>query len=342
MIHKRIDIWGENEYTYEAAYGFKPNLRTYLHEDDIVRPAMIVVPGGGYCMVCNIEGEPVAKEFYDRGMNVFVLTYTTDITTSFPLRTQPMRDLSRAVRYVRANAFEFKIKPDKLIVCGFSAGGHVCGSLAVHCSELTDSVYGDVSNRPDAVIMGYPVVTFGQYTHEYSVISLLGHNASSEELRYFSLEKQVSPSTPPTFLWQTVEDDLVPIENTQLMAQSLRAQGVPYAYYAFPHGRHGLSAANDAVRRGEFGEPYTFEQLDAAVDNVRKGTAINLSETRRQEILEQFATVPQQTQKETNSDSSSNSNSDSNAVFVMPKFDDVALWPTLAEHWLRSMGIYDS
>ncbi len=328
MENFRVNIWDEGEYTYPAAYGFVPNLRVYMHDDNEKRPAMIVVPGGGYCMVVHTEGEIVAEEFFNRGMNVFVLTYTTDITTSAPLKMQPSSDLSRAVRYIRSNHDKFNIIPDRLAVCGFSAGAHVCGTLAVHYEDIADSKYSDVSNRPDAVILCYPVITAGPLTHEYSIISLLGRNSPEEELLYFSLEKQVSDKTPPTFLWQTVEDDLVPVENSMMMAQALKENGVPYAYYAFPHGRHGLSAANDRMRRGDFGEPYTFEQLNYAVENVKKGTAFNLSDERRQELLKQFSDTPSE---EKNNDDGSN-----DAPII---YEDVALWPSLAEYWLRSHGI---
>ena len=92
MKQFRRDIWEDGEYTYAAAYGFTPNVRAFLHEpgedgateDSAMRDAMLVVPGGGYCMLAAHEGEPVAKAFYESGMNVFVLTYTTDITMSVP------------------------------------------------------------------------------------------------------------------------------------------------------------------------------------------------------------------------------------------------------------------
>lgn len=328
MDNFRVNIWSDDEYTYPAAYGFVPNLRVYMHDDNAQRPAMVVVPGGGYCMVVHTEGEIVAEEFFKRGMNVFVLTYTTDITTSAPLKMQPSSDLSRAIRHIRSNYKKYNIIPEKLTVCGFSAGAHVCGTLAVHYEDIVDVKY-NVSNRPDAVILCYPVITTGPLTHEYSVISLLGRDASEEELLYFSLEKQVSDKTPPVFLWQTVEDDLVPVENSMMMAQALKEKGIPYAYYAFPHGRHGLSAANDKMRKGDFGEPYTFEQLNYAIENVKNGTAYNLSDDRRRELLKQFGDVPSEEKNDDN-------NSADNAPMIN---EDVALWPVLAEYWLRSLGI---
>lgn len=319
----RVDIWDPSEYNYEAAYGFIPNLTFYLHEDDEVRPLMLVVPGGGYCMVVPPEGEVVAKEFYGRGMNCAVLTYTTDITFSIPLMHQPLEDISRAVRYIRKNAADLKADPSKIVICGFSAGAHLCGSLGVHFADVTDPdpELAAISNRPDAMILSYPVITSGEKTHEFSMWALIGKDGPASEYEYFSLEKQVSSDTPPTFLWQTVTDDLVPIDNSMMFASALRAAGVPYAYYAFPAGWHGLSVLNDAYKKGDFGEPYTMDQVMRAVAAVKAGKGINVSEARRQELIEQFPDrqsdefpLPEE--------------------FEIPDLPDVAIWPELAMTWL--------
>lgn len=331
----RENIWKNGEYTYEAAYGFEPNIVSYLHEDGAddssktdgafekkeIRPCMIVVPGGGYCMVVPPEGEVVAKEFYARGMNCFVLTYTSDITCSVPLKKQPLNDISRAVRYIRKNAERFAIDPNRITICGFSAGAHVCGSLGVHFEDVadTDPEFSKISNRPDTMILSYPVITSGEFTHTFSMWALLGQDGPKEEYEYFSLEKHVTLNTPPAFIWQTVEDDLVPVENSMMFARACREANVPYAYYAFPHGPHGLSVHNDAFRKGDFGEPYTMEQVMKAVDAVREGKGVQVSEARRQEMIEQFSQEPPKMDGEA------------------PKFEDVAMWPDLAEAWLKSI-----
>lgn len=345
----REDLWTDEEYTYAAAYGFRPNIHVYLHDDDEVRPVMLVIPGGGYCMVCNVEGEPVAEQFFTRGMNVFVLTYTTDITMSVPLKSQPLADASRAIRYIRTNADRFKIKADKLSISGFSAGGHLCATVATHYADAKDPnpVYNAISNRPDSVILGYPVITSGEFTHIYSIQALVGYEPTKEELDYYSLEKQVTPDTPPCFIWQTVEDSLVPVENSMFFAEACRKAGVPYAYYAFPHGPHGLSVWSERVKKGNMGEPYTFEQLDLAVAAVKKRTAVNVSEKRRTELMIQFFGNPegltkeeQEALKEHTGDSEEKK--EEAPKFTMPKmpdFPDVALWPTLAEAWLKSLDL---
>ena len=287
----RLDLWKPEEYDYAAAYGFMPNVRAYLHdEDDSMRKCMIVVPGGGYCMLAPHEGELVAMEYYRMGLNVFVLTYTNDITMCVPLKKQPMSDLSRAVRLIRKNAGEYHLDPAKLLICGFSAGGHVCGSLCTHFEDVADPdpALNAISNRPDAAIFGYPVITSGEYTHIYSMQALLGMEPSEEELEYFSIEKQVKENTPPCFLWQTVEDNLVPVENTYLFAKALKEKGIPYCQYVYPHGGHGLSTASMELFSGWHGGDYVQEQVWLALDHVKNDTAVNMNPRRKEELMQQF------------------------------------------------------
>lgn len=191
MIQKKYRIWQENEYDYPGAFGFIPNLYSYIHEDEEKRPCMLVIPGGGYGSVVPSEGGIVAKRFFEAGYQAFVLTYTTDLLHIAPLKMQPLNDISRAVRYIRVNAERFQVDADRLFVIGFSAGAHLAGSLAVHWQDVEDQnlAYKEISNRPQGVILSYPVITTGEYAHKGSVDTLVGENASEEELAYFSLEK---------------------------------------------------------------------------------------------------------------------------------------------------------
>lgn len=325
----REDIWKDGEYSYEAAYGFAPNVYAYLHDDDQVRPGMIVVPGGGYCMVCNVEGEPVAEYFYNLGMNVVVLTYTTDITMSVPLHDQPMKDLSRAIRLMRTDS-RFRMDPAKISIIGFSAGGHVCASVHTHYGDIKDPdpALAEVSNRPDGVLLGYPVITSGEFTHIYSIWALIGRDADEKEKEYYSLEKQVHKDMPPCFIWQTVTDDLVPVENSMMYAESCRKAGVPYAYFAFPAGPHGLSLHNERVMKGDFGEPYTFEQTNKAVEAVRDHKGVRVSDERRTELMIQFFGNPEGKPRE--------GGPGPGPMFIeRPVYRDVQTWPELAKEWLK-------
>ena len=327
----RQDLWKQEEYTYEAAYGFMPNLHAYLHEeDDTPRRCMLVVPGGGYCMLAPHEGELVAMEYYNMGLNCFVLTYTNDITMCVPLKKQPMEDLSRAVRLIRKNATEWHVDPAKLLICGFSAGGHVCASLCVHFDDVTDpdAELNAISNRPDGAILGYPVITSGEYTHIYSMQALLGKNPSEEELAYFSCEKQVKENTPPCFLWQTAEDNLVPVENSYLFAKALREKGVPFAHYVFPFGGHGLSTAGMNLFAGWRGGEYATEQLGFALERIKNNTAVNMTPERHKELVLQFHLDP------TAEDAPPQEMPKMPALTTNP-FADVNLWLELSRIWFE-------
>lgn len=169
MKKETLAVWQEGEYSYPLAFGFVPNLVSYIHEEDTQeRPCMLVVPGGGYCVVSPTEGEIVAMEFYEKGYNAFVFTYTTNPLMLEPLKDQSMRDLSRAIRLIRSRAGEFHIDPCRLILCGFSAGGHLCASVCVHYMDVEDGRYGSFSNRPDAAILSYPVITSADKAHRGS------------------------------------------------------------------------------------------------------------------------------------------------------------------------------
>ncbi|MCR5322422.1 MAG: alpha/beta hydrolase [Lachnospiraceae bacterium] len=331
----RLDLWKPEEYTYEAAYGFMPNIHAYLHdEDDSVRKCMLMVPGGGYCMLAPHEGELPALEYYKMGLNVFVLTYTNDITMCVPLKKQPMNDISRAVRLIRKNAPKYMIDPTKLIICGFSAGGHVCGSLCVHYNDIIDPdpAINVFSNRPDAVILCYPVLTSGKFTHIYSMQALLGKNPDADELDYYSCEKHVTKNTPPCFLWQTEEDSVVPVENTYLFANALRENGVPFAHYVFPKGGHGLSVASYEQFAGWRGGEYVCEQLGLALEHIKNGTEVNMNKERHEELMDQFFAPKENTNEQFKSDDASRLEK---ARETADYFADVHMWLELSRIWFE-------
>ena len=175
MTGEKILLWQDGEYHYPAAYGFVPFLTSYIHEDKDVHPGMIVVPGGAYRNASPSEGHLPAEEFYRAGYNVFVLAYTVNLLDE-PLKLQPLNDISRAVRMIRKNADTYSVDPEQIALCGFSAGGHLCASLCVHFGDIADQdpEYQAVSNRPDAAILSYPVITSGEYAHRDSMTALLG------------------------------------------------------------------------------------------------------------------------------------------------------------------------
>ena len=321
MKKETLAIWQKGEYQYPLAFGFVPKLVSYIHEEgEQARPCMLVVPGGAYCVVSPTEGEIVAMEFYEKGYNAFVLTYTTNPLMLEPLKDQPMRDLSRAIRFIRSRAGEFCIDPDRLVICGFSAGGHLCASVCVHFADISDEVYEGISNRPDAAILSYPVITSGDKAHQGSIQALLGADATEAELKYMSLETQVTENTPPCFLWQTATDEAVPVENSYLFAQALKEKGITFAHHVFSCGKHGLSLANEKWAAGDYGEPYTMEQTLAIAENVRNGN-LEVPKEMKDSSLSQFdmseAEKAAADQKEAN--------------------EEAVIWPVLAHQWLKTV-----
>jgi acetyl esterase/lipase len=129
---------------------------------------------------------------------------------------------------------------------GFSAGGHLASTVGTHFDDGRADAEDPVdrmSCRPDAMILCYPVITFGEYRHHGSMINLIGENPSDELIKLLSNELHVTPDTPPTFLWHTADDQAVPVQNSLLFAEALRRCGVPFELHIYPHGRHGLGLA---------------------------------------------------------------------------------------------------
>ena len=274
-------------------------------------------------MVSPTEGEIVAKCLYEKGYQAFVLTYTTNFVDIAPLKMQPLHDISRAVRLIRANADSYGVDMDKIYACGFSAAGHLVGSLCVHAGDVEDvnEKYKGISNRLNAAILSYPVVTSGEFAHRDSFTALLGADASEEELTYFSNEKQVTEQTPPVFLWQTIPDETVPVENSILMAKALREHGIHFAIHLFETGRHGLSLANEEwAENGNAVGIYAMDQFFATIKAVEEGK-VELTEDKK--MMLQFFQMPEEERAK-----------------YIPKGipnESVAMWPQLADCWLRNL-----
>lgn len=180
-----------------------------------------------------------------------------------------MAELSEAVSYIRKNSDKYLADENKIITCGFSAGGHLVASHGVHWNKpfIKDALnYNDEENKPNGMILCYPVITSGKHTHSDSIKFLLGEeNQFDEYLRELvSLEKQVSKQTPPTFLWHTADDDVVPVENSLDFASELRKNKIKFEMHIFPHGAHGLSLSNKIT--GECDEIYVVPECECWID----------------------------------------------------------------------------
>lgn len=208
------------------------------------RGAVLVCPGGGYGHRAAHEAEPIARAFNAHGFHAFVVQYRIK-----PCRhPAPLADAVHAMRLIRRNAAAWGVSPDHIAVCGFSAGGHLAGSLGVLHDEIPATAPDDPTGRPDAMILSYAVLST-RAQHKGSFDNLLGPDADATLRDRFSIEQNVTANTPPTFLWHTADDGAVPVENALLMAMALRAHKVPFELHVFPHGPHGVGLANGPDRK---------------------------------------------------------------------------------------------
>lgn len=204
-----------------------------------LRPAILILPGGGYHHTSPRESEPVALRFAALGYAAFVLHYSC-APSVFPTA---LREAAMAIRYIRQNAADFEIDPHKVAALGFSAGGHLCGCLGMLFDSPEVADLGTARQlRPDALGLCYPVAVSWGRTHEGSFENLCG---GEESLRKrLSLDALVRPDMPPVFLWHTREDASVPCRNSLLLAQAMEEAGVDFAMHIYRKGMHGLSTAD--------------------------------------------------------------------------------------------------
>jgi len=203
------------------------------------RPAVLIIPGGGYTNVSLRESEPIALHFLVRGYAAFVLHYTC-APQGFPVS---LREAAMAMRYIRENAEAFDVDPAMVAAIGFSAGGHLCGTLGTmyDCPEVADIAEPAVI-RPDALGLCYPVLVEWGRTQQGSFKNI---SMGDPELRKrLSVDKLVRPDMPPVFLWHTRSDAGVPCRNSIVMAEALEEAGVDFVLHIYRKGDHGLATAD--------------------------------------------------------------------------------------------------
>jgi acetyl esterase/lipase len=204
--------------------------------------AVIVLPGGSYQnLAANHEGRQIANWLNALGITSFVLKYRLGPRYHHPVE---LGDAQRAIRMVRARAKEFGVLPDKIGVMGFSAGGHLASTTETHFDAGNPQAADPIeraSSRPDFAVLAYPVISFtAEYTHQASRRNLLGDNPALELVKELSSELNVTPQTPPTFLFSSSTDTVVPPENSVAFYLALRRAGVPAELHIFENAPHGV------------------------------------------------------------------------------------------------------
>lgn len=207
-----------------------------------VPTAVIVAPGGGYrALAMNHEGRQVANWLNAVGITAFVLKYRLGPRYHHPIE---LGDAQRAIRLVRARAAEYGVKPDRIGMMGFSAGGHLTSTAETHFDAGNPNApdpIDRVSSRPDFAVLGYAVISFiAPFSHRGSEHALLGDSPDPKLAAYLSNETQVTPETPPTFLFSTSGDTTVPSENSVAFYLALHKAHVPAELHIFQNGPHGV------------------------------------------------------------------------------------------------------
>lgn len=243
-------------------------LHMYLLDasDELViekRPCVVVCPGGGYAMTSDREAEIIALQFTAMGYHAAVLRYSVTPDAVYPTA---LREVAASVAYIRGHAEEWNVDADAIAVCGFSAGGHLTACLGTmwHEEWLSESIDKTPEEiKPNMMILGYPVITAKECSsHSQSYKNLLGddYEAMKGEL---ALEKRVSEQTPPTFIWGTFEDNLVPVKNSLFFVTALATYNVPTEYHMFEKGPHGVALARRETdgRWGSSADPVAAEWI---------------------------------------------------------------------------------
>lgn len=248
MIHNKIEIKARGIEAVGYLYTYFLDSSIEMRPDE-KRPVILLCPGGGYEMTSDREAEPMAMQFLAMGYHVAILRYSVS-----PVRyPAALLQVAESVLYLKEHADEYHIDPEKIVVQGCSAGGHLAANYGIAWNSPFLTKLMGMENDPErlrvaGLLLCYPVITSGEKAHEESFRNLLGeqYEEKKEEL---SLENQVTPDTPPTFLWHTATDETVPVENSLYFFQACLQQGVSAELHIYPVGGHGLSLANEETCR---------------------------------------------------------------------------------------------
>ncbi|MGP1361820.1 MAG: alpha/beta hydrolase [Candidatus Fimenecus sp.] len=224
----------------------KVKLFSYINSPNA--PYVLILPGGRYDYISDFnEGKPFAEELNKIGINAFVLFYSTGKNAEYP---NAVGDVVRAVDYINENYNELSVKKDFALM-GFSAGGHLAAYFAAVYSRFSEL-------RPKALVLGYPVITMGEYTHRKSRENFLGVKYKKMKIDEFSVEKLVTEIFPPTFIMHNEDDKSVSIENSKMLAAALNENDIEFVCDFYKTGGHGVGLGTDKECFGWFKKAEKF------------------------------------------------------------------------------------
>lgn len=245
MLYKKLYLG--DHYPFLKEMGSVATVEVYVQEDTVQKGnsspkrGMVICPGSAYLHCARIETEGVAMKLLAMDFNVFVITYSCS-----PLH-YPLQILEVAALYdlLDKNSQEWNIDIEKTGILGFSAGGHLAAhySNQYQCEEI--KAHFNTVHKPWMSVLCYSVLSADpNIRHQGSFEHLLGHTPTAEEVERFSCENMVSADTPKTFMWHTVGDQSVPVQNSLRYAEALSNNGIAYTLHVYPYGRHGLSTVD--------------------------------------------------------------------------------------------------
>ncbi|WDF56276.1 alpha/beta hydrolase [Mucilaginibacter sp. KACC 22063] len=245
-----------------------PQLTPFLPTKDKANgTAIVICPGGGYAGLSYVkEGMKIAQRFNEIGVTAFLLKYRLPSDLIMQDRSiGPLQDAQRAIQIVRENAAKWNVDPNKIGIIGFSAGGHLASTAGTHFDKVVIENKANISVRPDFMALIYPVITFGEYTHQGSKENLVGKSASRQQVDLYSNEKQITANTPPVFIIHAQDDDVVPVQNTLMFYDALLKNKVKAEMHIYQSGGHGFGLNNPREKQDWFASLTEWMKLNGWV-----------------------------------------------------------------------------
>lgn len=262
MLHEIIHL---NQYYNLSTDPELEILIPYVRDDNKRNKSkgIVICGGGAYSFVSIRESDSVAIEYMRKGFCTFILRYTT--RTPYPT---PMNELACAIDYLRKNADKYYLIKDKISIVGFSAGGHLVSSfgyLYKHPDFINKTSHNPNNIKPNAIISCYPVITMGKYTHQETKSNITGDDDNL--IDFLSVEKNIDSEYPPTFVWTTKPDTVVPYINSIMYVDALKDNNIPHEFHLYEELDHGKSIGTDLINDIEDNQIEAYNKLQQWVIN---------------------------------------------------------------------------